>query len=233
MDESNGSFTATITGRSAGFTRITVRATAGETTVTATATVTVVSPLMPPLLVINQVYGGGNNSGAKFQNDFVELFNRGTTTVDFSVTPFSLQYASASGNFTIANKLNLTTGSLAPGQYFLIRLAGGTTNGEPLPTPDASSSAINLSAADGKVALVMGTDLLGGNGCPLSAMIADFVGYGSANCAEGVAVGSLNASRSARRINNCNDTNSNAVDFVVVTNPPPPHNSTALPSPCP
>ena len=233
MEESNGTFTATITGRSPGFTRITVRATAGETTVTTIATVTVLSPLMPPLLVINQVYGGGNNSSARYQNDFVELFNRGTTTVDFSLTPFSLQYASASGNFTIANKLNLTTGSIAPGQYFLVRLAGGTTNGEPLPAPDASSSAINLSAADGKVALVIGIDLLGGNGCPLSAVIADFVGYGSANCAEGVAVGSLNASRSARRINSCNDTNSNAVDFVVITNPAPPHNSTASPGPCP
>src|SRR5205085_2010280 len=29
-------------------------------------------------LVISQIYGGGNNSGATFQNDFVEVFNRGT-----------------------------------------------------------------------------------------------------------------------------------------------------------
>ena len=40
-------------------------------------------------LVISQVYGGGGNSNASFQNDFVEIFNRGTTTVDFAVTPYS------------------------------------------------------------------------------------------------------------------------------------------------
>jgi ethanolamine utilization microcompartment shell protein EutS len=49
-------------------------------------------------LVISQLYGGGGNSGATFQNDFVELFNRGTTTVDFALTPYSVQYASSSGN---------------------------------------------------------------------------------------------------------------------------------------
>src|SRR5207253_10513660 len=42
-------------------------------------------------LVISQVYGGGNNSGAQFRNDFVEIFNRATTTVDFSLTPYSVQ----------------------------------------------------------------------------------------------------------------------------------------------
>jgi len=44
-------------------------------------------------LIITQVYGGGNNSGATFQNDFVEIFNRGATTVDFSATNYSVQYA--------------------------------------------------------------------------------------------------------------------------------------------
>ena len=35
-------------------------------------------------LVVSQVYGGGGNSGATFQNDFVELFNAGATAVDIS-----------------------------------------------------------------------------------------------------------------------------------------------------
>ena len=30
-------------------------------------------------LVISQVYGGGGNSGSKYKNDFIELFNRGST----------------------------------------------------------------------------------------------------------------------------------------------------------
>lgn len=36
-----------------------------------------------PDIVISQVYGGGGNAGAPYMNDFVELFNRGTTTVSF------------------------------------------------------------------------------------------------------------------------------------------------------
>jgi membrane-bound inhibitor of C-type lysozyme len=32
-------------------------------------------------VVISQVYGGGGNSGAKYKNDFIELFNRGSTAV--------------------------------------------------------------------------------------------------------------------------------------------------------
>jgi uncharacterized protein (TIGR03437 family) len=234
IDQMTGAGTATVTGHIPGTAHITAQATVGATTIV--SPLVVVNVLPPPslaLIVIRQVYGGGNNSGATFQNDFVELFNRGTTTVDFGVTPYSLQYASAAGNFSNANKLNLTAGILAPGQHFLIRLAGGTTNGGPLPSADAFSTSINLSAADGKVALVMGTTLLAGNGCPLNPSVADFVGYGSANCAEGTATAALSATRSARRVSSCVDTNSNSTDFAVVINPPAPNNSATPAVPCP
>ena len=33
-------------------------------------------------LVINEVYGGGGNSGAAYTHDFVELYNKGTSAVD-------------------------------------------------------------------------------------------------------------------------------------------------------
>jgi hypothetical protein len=176
VDEEDGTITATITGHNPGMAQISAEATEGETSVTARLAITVSGPATTPLVVINQIYGGGNNSGATFQNDFVELFNRGASVVDFSATPYSLQYASASGNFTNANKLNLTMGALAPGQYFLVRLAGGTTNGLPLPAADALSAAIQLSAAGGKVALLIGTSLPIGNGCPLHTPGADFGG---------------------------------------------------------
>jgi hypothetical protein len=35
----------------------------------------------PPQVVISQVYGGGGNSGATYNADYVELFNRGGATV--------------------------------------------------------------------------------------------------------------------------------------------------------
>jgi predicted extracellular nuclease len=46
-------------------------------------------------VVISQVYGGGGNVGSTLRNDFIELFNRGNTTV--SLAGWSVQYASASG----------------------------------------------------------------------------------------------------------------------------------------
>ena len=45
-----------------------------------------------PDLVVSQVYAGGGNSGATYANDFVELFNRGSSAVD--VSTWSIQYAS-------------------------------------------------------------------------------------------------------------------------------------------
>src|SRR5690242_21728930 len=86
-------------------------------------------------VVISQVYGGGGNSGAPYQNDFVELFNRSTSPI--SITGWSVQYASATGtgNFT-ATPLS---GVLAAGQYYLVKEAGGTV-GNPLPLADASGT---------------------------------------------------------------------------------------------
>ena len=46
-------------------------------------------------IVISQVYGGGGNSGATYKNDFIELYNPGTTAVD--VTGWTVQYGSATG----------------------------------------------------------------------------------------------------------------------------------------
>jgi len=153
------------------------------------------------------------------------LFNRGTTTVNFAVTPYSVQYSSATGTFSAGNTMGLTTGSLVPGQYFLIKFAGGTTNGAPLPAADATDTGINMSATDGKVGLVIGTTVLSGGGCPIAATVADFIGYGSANCAETSATAALSATKSARRTNSCIDTNNNAADFTIVSNPTAPRNS--------
>src|SRR5512135_1549848 len=114
-----------------------------------------------PDVVISQVYGGGGNTGAPYKNDFVELFNRGATAV--SVSGWSVQYASATGtgNFG-SNPIALLSGTLQPGQYYLVQLAGGS-NGVPLPAPDATGT-VNMSATGGKVVLVMSTTGLACNG---------------------------------------------------------------------
>ena len=196
-------------------------------------------------LVISQIYGGGGNTGATYRNDFIEIFNRGTTTVDFSVTPYSVQYAGVTNAFT-TNKTDLTSGTIAPGRYFLVQQASGGANGAQLPTPDAVGS-INLSATGGKVALVAGTVTLGGN-CPgddgvapfnpNEATISDFVGYGgSANCYEGSgpapASGTNSNARSVVRTSSCGDTNNNSTDFSNPTTAPTARNSATPPAPCP
>ena len=117
-------------------------------------------------VVISQVYGGGGNANATHQNDFIELFNRGTAPV--SLSGWSLQYASATGtgNFG-ANATQITelpAVTLNPGQYFLVQEAGGAV-GALLPTADhVDPTAINMSGTAGKVALVSAATSLNCNG---------------------------------------------------------------------
>jgi uncharacterized protein len=158
-------------------------------------------------LVISQVYGGGGNAGATLKNDFIEVFNAGSSTAD--LTGWSVQYASAVG--TSWQTTNLS-GSLAPGQYLLVQEAAGTGGTVDLPPPDVTGT-IAMSATSGKVALVNGTTALTG-ACPTGT--EDFVGYGTtANCFEGIApAASLqNTTAALRLFDGCTDTNSNSFDF--------------------
>ncbi|MGH9856190.1 MAG: lamin tail domain-containing protein, partial [Blastocatellia bacterium] len=110
--------------------------------------------VISPDIVISQVYGGGGNSGAPFQNDFIELFNRGATTID--ITGWAIQYASSTG--TSWQKTDLS-GMLAPGKYYLIQQSSGGATGAPLPTPDATGT-IAMAATAGKVALTNNNTLI-------------------------------------------------------------------------
>jgi hypothetical protein len=181
-------------------------------------------------LVISQVYAGGGNSGAQYANDFVEIFNRGTTTVNFAITPYSIQYAGPTSSFG-SSRLNLTSGTVMAGRYFLVQLSGGAI-GSPLPAPDATGS-IAMAATAGKVALVAGTTALTGNGCPLGATVADFVGYGtSADCFEGsnTAPAPSNTTADFRKAGGCTDTNNNTSDFFASA--PFPRNSSSPANNC-
>jgi uncharacterized protein len=169
-------------------------------------------------VVVSQVYGGGGNSGATYTHDFIELFNRSTNTV--SLDGWSVQYASATGTSWQGTALS---GTLQPGQYYLVQEAPGAGGTEPLPTPDAVGS-IAMSATNGKVALVNNSDPLSGI-CPLGGPVVDFVGYGSANCFEGSgAAPELSNTTAALRLDEgAQDTDNNATDFVAGA--PSPRNS--------
>ncbi len=187
-------------------------------------------------VVISQVYGGGGNSGAPYTNDFVELFNRGATTV--SLSGMSVQYASATGTGNFAgNPIAPLAGSLAPGQHYLVQLASGGANGVALPTADATGTA-NMSGTGGKVALVNATTGLACNGgsTPCSAaqlaQIVDLVGLDGANFYEGSAAApaTSNTTAALRKGNGCTETDNNSADFETIA--PNPRNTVSPLSPC-
>ncbi|MDR2379888.1 MAG: ExeM/NucH family extracellular endonuclease, partial [Bifidobacteriaceae bacterium] len=142
-----------------------------------------VSPTAP--VIINEVYGGGGNSGAVFTHDFVELYN--TTSAPVSLDGWSLQYASAGGAagfVTTNNAITVfdTSTSIAAEGYLLIQLAAGTNPDlDPLPTPDVVG-ATAVSGTAGRFALVQGTTPLGAceaaTSCSLRAEVIDFVAWG-------------------------------------------------------
>ncbi|MGI8508741.1 MAG: DNA/RNA non-specific endonuclease [Gemmatimonadaceae bacterium] len=171
-------------------------------------------------VVVSQLYGGGGNSGSTYKNDYIELYNAGTT--DVSLTDWSVQYASSAGTTW---QVTLLTGTIASGHYYLVQESAGTGGTTSLPTPDATGS-IAMSATSGKVALVNGKTALAGSGCPITAPIVDFVGFGSsASCHEGSGnTPTLTNTTAALRANNGGqDTNDNAADFTVGA--PNPRNS--------
>jgi hypothetical protein len=180
-------------------------------------------------LVISQVYAGGGNSGATYVNDYVELFNRGSSTVDLS--GWSLQYATASGTTWTATPL---AGTLAAGRHYLVQFASGGTAGLALPTADTTDTT-NLSTAGGKVALVHATAALtcgtsAGN-CSAVSTVRDLLGYGTATDYESAAAPALtNTTALTRAGAGCPDTDGNASDFTAET--PAPHNTASAAATC-
>ena len=173
--------------------------------------------LQSPVLV-SQVYGAGGNSGAIYNSDYIELYNRSEAAVDLA--GWSVQYASASGTSWQSVPL---VASLAPGKYYLVKLAGGTT-GSALPAPDATGS-INMSGTQGKVALRNSTVTFTGSSPVGQTGLQDFVGFGTANAYEGSGAAPAPSSTAAvfRGAGGMTDTGDNRSDFS--SGAPNPRNS--------
>jgi DNA/RNA endonuclease G (NUC1) len=180
---------------------------------TGSASITVkVLPVIPDHITISQLYGGGGNSGATYNHDYVELYNPYSTP--FDLTGWSLQYGAATGDTWQVQPLG---GAIAPGEYYLIGLAtGNATIGTPLPPANVNGD-INMSATTGKIALVNSFDALVGP-CPTEDVtVVDFLGYGgTANCAEGTrAAAPSNTTSLFRKSNGSSDTDNNLADFIT------------------
>ncbi|MGW0998007.1 lamin tail domain-containing protein [Streptomyces sp. NPDC002523] len=173
--------------------------------------------------VISEVYGGGGNSGATLANDFIELANAGSGSLDLS--GYTVQYLSGNPGPTSKWQATRLTGSLAGNGRYLIQEAAGTGGTTALPAPDATGN-INMSGTTGTVALVQGTDLLtcvAKADCAADPRIKDLVGFGTAVVHEGSgpAAGASNTASVARKT--LVDTDDNAADFAA--GDPAPENS--------
>gem|GEM_PF-6899060 len=169
-------------------------------------------------VIISQAYGGGGNSGAKYKNDFIELYN--TTDEDIDLTGWVVFYASKSKDFSKSNNMYIIlSGTIKAKSFFLIQAAAESGGIENLPTPDAVCD-IAMGGSGFKLALCNSDTLPTG---PDSPNVVDFVGAGSANAYEGSGPAPAPSNTTAIVRPNLLDTDDNSVDFETAA--PNPRNS--------
>lgn len=181
--------------------------------------------------VISEIFGGGTGSGLQ-GCDYVELYNGTNSAINFATTPHSVQRATAVGSFT--QQINLTSGTLAAGAYFLVAgdcadLAGfETAVGHPV---DASGT-MNITSSAQKIALLSGTTALNPctANCATAANVIDFVGMDTATSFEGSDTAPAPTNTNpihrlgdvfvARYLEGDIDTNDNSADWYQATSNP-------------
>ena len=190
---------------------------AGVLTVTSTGAHAAPSTGAP--VVINEVYGGGGNTGSLYNRDFVELTNVSSSLVDLS--GWSVQYNSTTGT-NPWQKTDLS-GTLPAGQSLVVGEGVGA-NTAATAVPVDVEGGISMSGSGGKVALVNTALAMAGctSTCSTLPQVVDFLGWGSANDAAGgaAAPATTNPSSVTRDAAHAN-TADNAADFSL-SNPPTP-----------
>ena len=165
-------------------------------------------------VVLNEVYGGGGNSGATYKNDFIELSNRGSGAQ--SLAGWSVQYLPGTPSGTSTWNVTALQGSIAAGDRYLVGEAGSTGGTTDLP-PTQATGTTNLSGSSGTVALVNGTDPLTcktAADCAADPHIVDLVGYGTAVVREGAPAPAAAGNTASVSRKSSPDTDDNSADFV-------------------
>lgn len=173
-------------------------------------------------VVINEVYGGGGNSGSVYTTDFVELENRGPAAVD--LTGWAVQYHSGSATGTW--QVTPLSGSIAAGARFVVAESQGAGGTISLPQADVSGS-IAMSATAGTVAVTTSSSALSCASSAACATVAvDLVGFGTAAISEGSpALGASNTTSVQRGTGADSDVNS--ADFAAFAPTPGAANTTS------
>ena len=189
-------------------------------------------------VMINQVYGGGNNKGAG-SHGFIELYNPTDQTVDLST--WSVQYEGALGddkNEAGWQKLDLT-GSIPAHSSYLIRTKAYKSDTTPanynIPEGDMQWDDVTINGKGVAVALMSNQNVLTDNNLfdntakkPLKEGYVDLVGvHGNdslesekALVYEGYATDSQSTKKAVRRIafqdTDCNAVGEDDGDFVII-----------------
>lgn len=184
-------------------------------------------------VIINEAYLKGGSSGAPYTNKFIELYNAGDSAQ--SLDGWSLQYRSASGTEAPSSVVKLS-GTIEPGDYFLVQGGSNGSNGAALPDADLVTS-FNPGGQNGVVwladvdtAVTLSTGSITGNDD-----IVDLLGYGSANTYEtavGPDAGGNSTANALVRTDHV-DTDDNSADFSVTTTVTPQSSGGAEPEPTP
>lgn len=172
---------------------------------------------------ISMFYGAGGNSGATYNQDYVELFNSSGTAVN--IGGWALEYGSAAGNWgsLSTNYLVFPANTIIqPCGYLLVASGPVGAVGVNIPTTPDFTSPANMSGTNGKLGLFNALNANLACGSELAGTLVDKVAYGTANCAEGTAVGALSATTGASR-NGAGtvDSDNNVSDFTVGPAPTP------------
>nr|WP_170215218.1 ExeM/NucH family extracellular endonuclease [Nocardioides plantarum] len=174
---------------------------------------------MPGDLVINEVFGGGGNTGAPYNADFVELYN--PTNAPISLAGRGLQYRSAAGG---SGGVATLSGSVPAGSTFLIQTTAAGSVGAALDPDLVTSTVLGMSGTAGQVLLLTTpTAYTGAAGDTTSATtVIDMLGFGPATTTFEGAPTTANQSNTTSGSRNANhtDTNNNAADFTNGTPTP-------------
>ena len=169
-----------------------------------------------PTLKLTEVYTDGGHAGATFANDYVEIHNPGTSPVVLDGRGLTLQYRApgATGPATVVAPL---TGTIGAGSYDVAKLGPVGANGGAVPGVDYTNTGIDLAAAGGTLFIARkpaGYDV-GTGAFATDQYVADLVGWGSSNVAEGTAadVSTVTSTTSLTRAAGAVDTNVNLDDF--------------------
>ena len=175
--------------------------------------------LVSPHLVISQFQAGGGTAN----DEFIEIKN--TSSTAFDLNGYRLVYRSQNGTNDVGPIAAWTTSTIIPpGGYYLVASTsfdGGVT---PDRTFDNTACACALAAANGGLAIRQGE----------AGAVIDSVGWGTVTngFAEGTATAAPgNNNSQARKVNGCQDTDSNANDFQNLA-PSTPRNSSTSPFIC-